>query len=34
VWQPLQSPLVGCEASYAVGRESPQAEALLGIMPW
>src|SRR5436305_1264511 len=33
VWQPLQSPVAGCALSKACGRESPQAVALLAIMP-
>src|SRR5438876_11924938 len=33
VWQPLQSPVAGCALSKACGRESPQAVALLTIMP-
>src|SRR5213082_3921363 len=33
VWQPLQSPVVGCTLSKACGRESPQAVALLAIIP-
>src|SRR5207302_9648253 len=33
VWQPLQSPVAGCTLSKACGRESPQAVALLAIIP-
>src|SRR2546428_13946684 len=33
VWQPLQSPVAGCALSKACGRESPQAVALLAIIP-
>ena len=33
VWQPLQSPEVGWLLSNAVGRESPQAAAVLAIIP-
>ena len=32
-WQLPQSPLVGCFASNAVGRESAAAVAVLGSMP-
>ena len=33
VWQPAQSPEVGCALSNAVGRESPAAVAVLGSIP-
>jgi hypothetical protein len=34
VWQPAQSPDVGCPLSNAVGRESAAALAELASMPW